>query len=234
MSFIKKITNTLSPATLDNFRATLSKKGGLARANKFAIFMTPPTGSLGGLINTDLQGLVSSALSGNFNLKNVINDPRDIGILCETCSLPAKAFETIPYTKGGVLSNRKFIVGQTLSDVTFTFHLTNDYYIRKIFDKWTDLCFNPRTKMIKYGTDYKTDVVIQQLDQNNVPIYGIKLLGAYPTGFDRTILSNNVSATQTFTVTMTYDEFVPEGALQSALSSGKSMIERFTNTFLPR
>ena len=228
MGFVDKLTGTLTPSTIDDFKSTVAKKGGLAKGNKFAISMVPPSAAGGGLLNTDIQGLAASALSGNFSMKNVINDPRDISILCQTCSLPGKSFQTMDYSKGGVLSNRKFITDVATSDVTFTFHLTNDYYIRKVFDKWMDLCFNIGNKKVKYSKEYKTDIGIQQLDQNNVPIYGVKLLGAFPISFDRTILSNNLTETQTFSATMTYDDYVPEGALQSALTGVATNLQPIT------
>ena len=50
--------------SIERLKSLISKKGGLAKANRFNVMFTPPTQSL---LNLDLQGMISSAISGNFN-----------------------------------------------------------------------------------------------------------------------------------------------------------------------
>ena len=233
MSLIDTISNTIAPTTIENLKGVISKKGGLAPGNKFAVFLHPPVAdTIGGtedIFNSDFQGLLTQSLSGNFNVKNVLVDSRDIGILCEGCTFPAKAFNTIEYTKGGTGSRRKYITDLTTTDVTFTFHLTQDYYIRKIFEKWTNKCLNPKNKIATFPKTYKTDVVIQQLNNQNLPIYAVRLRGAFPISFDRTILSDNNAAPQKFSVTMTYDDYVTENSIESAVAQSKDFVNKNLN-----
>ena len=220
-----KATEILNPSSIDAFKGMLAKRGGLAPGNKFMVIMSPPqktregTSLLGGLINIDLQSLATNALSGNFNLKSFINDPRDIGLLCDSCILPARAFETAAYAQGGTGgSTRQYIINSSFTPVSFTFHLTQDYYVRKMFESWMGMCLNTGNRKQPYPHSYRKDVVIQQLSDQNVPIFGVKLLNAFPTSFEPVVLSNENTATQKFIVNMAYDSFVPQNGLGSAIT----------------
>ena len=69
---------------IDDLKSTFNKHGGLAQTNRFHVIFTPPEQSL---LNLDFQSIVSQSLSGGFNLKNLVNDPRavtSIGFLNST------------------------------------------------------------------------------------------------------------------------------------------------------
>ena len=80
--------------SIDDLKATISKKGGVAMQNRFQIFFTPPTAnSVKSLLNKDIGSLVGdiakNAVSGG-KPGNLLPDPRDISILCESVSLPGR------------------------------------------------------------------------------------------------------------------------------------------------
>ena len=77
---------------IDKLKSIIAKKGGLAKANRFNVMFTPPSGSL---LNLNLQGAIASAISGNFSAKNLVNDPRDISLLCDSVSIPGKQISTL-------------------------------------------------------------------------------------------------------------------------------------------
>ena len=84
---------------------------------------------------------------------------------------------------------------------------------------------DPVTELISYRSEYATDVWIQQLDKNNTPIYGIKLLNAYPTSVSGVALSNeSTDATQSISVSMTYERFEIEGSIRSTIDSTKDKL----------
>jgi hypothetical protein len=206
--------------SIDDLKASIAKHGGLAQTNRFAIYMQPPAASL---LNLDLQGAVVSALSGNFKPGNLINDPRDMTLLCESCTLPGRQITTIDYQS--IRQSNKVPYGYFNEDVTFTYLLTQDYYIKKIFDKWAEAVIDTKNYRARYQDEYATDVVIQQLDTNNLPIYGIKLLKAYPITVNAITLDNaQENSPQKLSVTMTFEDFVIEGAITSAISSVKTAI----------
>ena len=108
------------------------------------------------------------------------------------------------------------------------FVVTNDMYIRRMFDNWMEGIYSPGKHLVGYKDDYAVDVVIQMLNQKDIPIYGVKLLKAYPksiSGFD---LNQDKDALTTLTVEWKYDKFVPEGALSSVVSAGNAVLDLIT------
>ena len=226
MSIINGIKRTLNPTSIDAFKATIGRRSGLARQNRFAVFMTPPQQTL---LNLDLQNAAANLLSGSFSVGSLVNDPRDIALLCNSCQLPGRQIQTLDKQFLDFRQSIKVPTGYFNEDITFEFHLTNDYYIKKIFDRWTSTVIDPQTYALKYDSEYKTDVVIQQLNEKNVPVYGVKLKNAYPVTVNSVDLNNESSdTTQKLSVTMTFEDFEPEGALSSVVSSVKSGIGGLT------
>jgi len=209
--------------SIDRLKSTISKKGGLAKANRFNVMFTPPSG---GLLNLNLQGAISSALSGNFNAKNLINDPRDIALLCDSVVMPGKQISTVEHQT--TMQSKKIPYGTIHDDVALTFLLTNDYYMKNMFDKWINSIVDTDKYCVAYKKDIVTDVIIQQLDEQDIPIYGIKLEGAFPISMSEVAFSNESSSTiQKLNVSFAYDKFVPEGSLSSTGSLLKSALSIF-------
>ena len=208
--------------SIDNLKATIAKKGGLAMQNRFQIFFTPPTAnSVKSLLNKDIGSLVGdiakNAVSGG-KPGNLLPDPRDISILCESVSLPGRQISTIDYIaeRQGI----KVPYSVINEDVSMTFLLTNDYFIKKMFDAWSTGIFDVEKYRAGYKKDFVTDIVIQQLDQNNVPVYSVRLEGAFPTTISAINLDNNSENTiQKMTVTMSYENYIPEGLVDTAFST---------------
>ena len=224
MSIINKALDAINPTGVDSLKGIFSKRGGVARANRFAIFMTPPQQSL---INLDLQGALSSALSGGFNPASLLNDPRDLALLCESCSLPGLELTTLDYQT--ISFPIKLPNGYNAPDVEFSFLLTNDYYVRKMFDNWLNLIMPRETYKVAYRDTYVTDVVIQQLNEKNVPVYGMRLENAFPISQSSIELNNtSADALQKLTITFTYENMKPEGAITSVLSGIGTTIGGFT------
>ena len=209
--------------SIDRLKSTIGKKGGLAKANRFNVMFTPPNGSL---FNFDLQGAISSAIAGNFNAKNIINDPRDISILCDSVVLPGKQISTFDHQT--VRQSKKIPYGTIHDDVALSFLLTNDYYMKTIFDKWINSIVDTDKYCVAYKEDIVTDVIIQQLDEQDVPIYGVKLEGAFPVTMSEVALSNeSTSQIQKLNVSFAYDKYVPQGSLSSTGSAIRSALSIF-------
>ena len=153
----------------------------------------------------------------------MVNDPRDISLLCETVTIPGRQIATLDYQadKQAVKIPYSFIN----EDVTCSFLLTNDYYMKTMFDDWLEQVFNSESYRAKFKKDFTSDVVIQQLNEKNIPVYGVRLENAFPTTITGIALDNNSeSAVQKISVTFSYDNYVPEGPLSSTASAFRSAI----------
>ena len=217
-TLLSKAANKLLGNSIDDLKSAIVKHGGVAQENRFAVYMSPPSQSV---VNLDLNAIVMNALSGGkFRDNSFFNLPWEIGFLCESCTLPGRQILTADYQS--VKQSVKVPYGFINEDVTFTFLLTNDYYIKKMFDNWSDQIINYSTYRASYMKDYVTDVTIVQLNKKNLPIYKVVLQNAYPVTFNPITLDNNAENTaQKFSVTLTYENFfvdrvpaepkVPEG-----------------------
>jgi len=211
---------------IDDLKGVFNKRQGPAHPNRFMIFMQPPSGSL---LNLDVGSAITGALSGNLSIGGFFNDPRDVSLLCESCTLPGRSITTMDF------QNVKQVIKVPYSfmneDVTFTFLLTGDYYMRKMFDNWMNMVFDTNSYTMKYRDSYTTDVRIAQLNKQNIPTYTVKLEKAYPTAINAIVLDNTAeSSIQKVTVNMTYENFIVEGLLDSVLGVGKSLLGSIGNT----
>jgi len=134
--------------SIDQLKATISKKGGLSQANRFNVMFTPPQGSL---LNSDPATLIGGLVSGG-GLSNVINDPRDISLLAESVNLPSSQITTLDHIAEKQTVKIPYAVIQ--EEVTMTFLLTNDYYIKNMFDKWGQSIVDLETYRVAYKKRY--------------------------------------------------------------------------------
>ena len=131
----------------------------------------------------------------------------------------------------GYRQSVQYPTGYSNSDVTFSFLLTNDYYIKKIFDKWMNSIVDKESYTTLYDADYKVDMIIQQLDQQNNVVFGMKLINAFPVSISDIPLDTSATdQNQKVSVTMTYQEMTSEGALSSVLTKTKSFFGSVTDT----
>ena len=229
MPLFSKIQGAISPTTIEDFKSAVSRRSGLAPTNRFAVFMSPPSQTL---LNLDLENIATNIFSSNFKLSQLINDPRDLAILCESCSLPGRQIQTIDTQYMGYRQSVKVPQGYFNEDVNFVFHLTNDYHLKKVFDRWLDMIVNPETYKVSYKKDYVTDVTIQQLNQQNIPVYGVKLKNAYPVTSSTIELNNSSTDTQKLNVTLTYEDYETEGSIASSIGGIKDIIGGVLNRLI--
>jgi len=170
--------------SIEDIKSTISKKGGVARTNRFQVVFTPPQASL---LNTDPSVLLGTLTSGG-SVGNLINDPRDVNLLCESVTLPGRNISTLDYQTNTVLKKMPYTFID--SEVSMTFILTNDYYARNMFEAWYESIFNVESYSVGYKNDYATDVNIIQLNTKGLPVYGVTLIKAFPISIGNIELSN--------------------------------------------
>ena len=203
-------------ASIDTLKSAISNHGGVAHPNRFNVIFTPPKMSL---LNKNPANLIGNLASGSLSLRNLINDPRDISLLCESVSLPGRNISTLDYQSGR--GSRKQPYTFVDSEVSMSFLLTSDFYIKTMFDTWLENIFDTENYYVGYKKDYSTDVTIQQLNKKNIPVYGVRLVNAFPTSVADIALDNTTSDTvQKMSATFSYDKFVAEDALSSTIGAG--------------
>ena len=210
--------------SMDSIKSVISKKGGLAPQNRFQVIFAPPAVSL---LNLNPENIVGSIISGGFSIQNLINDPRDISILCSKATLPGRTIST--FDADMHVQQNKYPQTFIDEEVSMTFRLTNDYYIKNMFETWMSGIFDTESYRVGFKSDYSVDVVIQQLNQKNIPVYGVRMEKCFPTNLSAVELDNAANDTmQEVTVTWAYDKYKPEGPISSTASALRSAADFLT------
>jgi len=207
-------------SSIDTFKSTLGRRTGFAKANRFAVYMNLP------LISINPGTILTNIISGNTNPLQIFNDPRDISLLCETASLPGRTINTADYQTN--MKVRKMPQGYLNDDVSFTFLLTGDMYIKNTFTQWQDSIVNTENKTAKYKDDFTSTVIIQQLNDNNDPAYTCRLLKAYPVSISQIDLGNtNENTISRVTVTFAYDDWDEQNLGGALLGGAQRLLSKF-------
>ena len=107
--------------------------------------------------------------SGGFAMGNMFKvflppltgDMREMNLLCKAASMPGRQVTSTEYQKG--IHTSKIAYGYLVDEVTLTFHVMNDYKVRRYFETWQKLAVNDDTGEIGYYNDYTHPVVIQAI-----------------------------------------------------------------------
>ena len=199
------------PAGIDNLKATITRRGGVARGNRFAIYMTHPNTTMNSLLNLDKNQAIDL---NNWNERMGEigrHDSRDMYMLCESVQLPGKRIVAMAQPVTHFTADKPY--SMLVDDITFTFLLTNDYHVRRYFDLWQHMIIDSKelsagsTFETQYKKHYCKDVIIQQLSANedDAPVYTVLLQDAWPRAIGPIDLSNtSENSLLNMTVTMAY------------------------------
>ena len=198
------------PVSIDTIKSTINRRGGVARGNRYAVYITHPSKGMNSFLKFDPATLLSNLISGDgVNLGDFISDPRDMFLLCQSASLPGKRITTTEATHNHNRTKKPY--SMMTEEVTMSFLLTNDYYVKRYFDMWQNMIIDDSGDHYKtmYKRDYSTDVTIQQLSTSNdfIPGYSIQLLNAYPIQVSSVELSNGGDGLLEVSVTWEYDNW---------------------------
>ena len=211
-------------AGIDELKSLISSRGGLARSNQFLIQIPQfRTLSIPGL--EVLQGLTGFTLpvptiNDIPGLIDNLPDSRDLDLLCKTAEIPGKQILTSPRAVG--MQPELVAYGYAVPDVSMTFHLLNDYGVRKFFESWKSSIVNEETSEVGYKRDYQRDIKIHQLKRpisnkeakkgpfdiflgpNGNTVYTVILEDAFPTTIQSVALTNDLDAIAELTVQFSY------------------------------
>ena len=222
-------------------KSTINRRGGVARGNRFGVYITHPSRGMNSLLNFNPATLLSNLISGQgVNAGDFIQDPRDMFLLCRNVTMPGKRISTTEATHNHHLSKKPY--SAITDEVTMTFLLTNDYYIKKYFDMWQEMIIDTSGKHYKtfYKNEYVTDVTIQQLSQSNdvIPGYTIKLENAYPIQVGAIELSSESEGLMEVSITFEYDNYKSVGLVDgfediigSMIGIGQNTLDTFKRLF---
>ena len=221
-------------ASIDQLKALVSSKAGLARSNSFLVELPNLDGS-----NTSfLQGVLSRFTPAIPGLPNIFGggtpNSSDLNILCKNVSMPGKQVLTVERQIG--MKFEKMAYGYAVDDVAMTFYLLNDYGVMNYFNQWRSLILNEETGTVNYKNQYAKSVKIHQLSKPLVglsksfgpvrvnvglgsgSIYSVSLNEAFPTTINAIDFSNELDGLVECTVQLSYTNWTTNSSSQNFLN----------------
>jgi hypothetical protein len=141
-------------SNIDTLKSTIGKKGGFANTNRFEVDITFP---------------------------NANTSAEVITLVSEAINFPGRQIETLDYDRGYRANTIKIPTGYSNEEFNITFRLTNDFFVKKLFDEWQRIIFNSRTQKVSYLKEYARDITIHSLNKENEKTFGVKMFDCYPT-----------------------------------------------------
>jgi hypothetical protein len=191
---------------IDSMKALIGKRGGLARGNRFGIQIHHPANNQ--IINriSKLKSLYSEIPSEYFD---TLQEGNDVYMLCSAVTLPGKRISTMEAKHNHNLSKKPY--SMATDEVSTTFLLTSDYFVKKYFDIWQEMIVDSTGNHYKtmYKEQYAADITIHALDgteKTNVGYTNI-LENAYPIQVGAIELGNAQEGLMELTVTWEYDNW---------------------------
>lgn len=184
------------------FLSNIKAKDGLARPARFEVVLPIPTyinkfvsqsliekivnlpNNLVGQIADSINEALGNSPTAEQSKTSNASISRYLALQCEAAEFPGKT----------LLTQDSKIYGPTFkvpyqtqySDMSLTFLCTNEFYERKLFDRWME-CIHPTdTNNLRFpkgqSSRYLTNIKIIQYDDFIKQIYAVELIDAFPIG----------------------------------------------------
>jgi len=202
------------------FLSNINSKDGLAKSNRFEVILPIPR-----IVNENIsQSLIEKLL----NLpNNVIADITEVikqsqpenaqnrslirylSLQCEAAELPGKTIITENAKVYGPIFRVPYQTQFTETNLTFL--CTNEFYERKLFEKWMDCIMPLDTNNLRFPKDYEsrylTNIKIIQYDEFIRQIFAIELVDAFPIGISSQPVSWSEEGFHRITIQFAYQKY---------------------------
>lgn len=207
------------------FLSNINAKDGLAKPCRFQVILPIPT-YIGNFISSNvietllnlpnsLFSDITTAIQGNNGdgkSYSKTDISRYLGLQCENAELPGKTIQTQDATIYG--PSYKVPYRASYNDMNLTFLCTNEFYERKLFDRWLEAMIPTDTHNTRFpkgngtmGSGYMTDIRVIQYDHFIKQIYAVKLIDAFPVNINAQALSWTDDNFHRLSVQFAYQKF---------------------------
>jgi hypothetical protein len=202
------------------FLSNIQAKDGLARPNRFQVILPIPqyignyieSGLIEQLLNfpnsvfSDITTRVQGA-SDSRSYNPTIS--RYLALQCESAELPGKSVATADVSIYGPIF--KVPYRAIYEDINLTWICTNEFYERKLFDKWLEAMVPNDTHNARFSqgekTRFTTNIKIVQYDDFIKQIYAVELIDAFPIGVAPQSLSWGDDAFHRLQISFAYQKY---------------------------
>ena len=205
------------------FLSNMQAKDGPAKPSRFEVILPIPqyiSNFVGSSILESLVNLPNSIIASITDITNT--NPTDeqsktsnaslsryLALQCETAELPGKTLMTHEAKVYGPTFKVPYV--SQYGDINLTFICTNDFYERKLFDRWIEAINPTDTNNLRYAkgekTRYMTNIKIVQYDDFIKQIFAIELIDAFPIGIAAQPLSWSEDTFHRLSVQFAYQKY---------------------------
>ena len=185
------------------FLSNVRAKDGLAKPSRFEVILPIPSYINSFIGNSILEKIlnfpnsifsdVSTAINSAFGRQGERDEQsktsnssmsRYLALQCESAELPGKTFQTADVKIYGPTFKVPY---QTMyGDTTLTFLCTNEFYERKLFERWMEAIHPTDTNNMRFAkgaqSRYMTNIKIIQYDDFIKQIHAVEMIDAFPIG----------------------------------------------------
>jgi hypothetical protein len=180
------------------FLSNINAKEGLAKPSRFEVILPIPQYinqyvgnsiiekilNLPNTLIADISDIVRGAQTDTQSRSDNPSMSRYLALQCEAAELPGKTLITADAKIYG--PTFKVPYQTQYGDTTLSFLCTNEFYERKLFEKWTESIMPPDTNNLRFpkgdNSRYLTNIKIIQYDEFIRQIFAIELMDAFPIG----------------------------------------------------
>jgi hypothetical protein len=237
------------------FLSNVRAKDGLAKPSRYEVVLPIPPYINSFVGNSVIEKIlnfpnsvfsdVSSAIGSAFGRQGDQDEysrtsnssmSRYLALQCEAAELPGKTLQTADVKIYG--PTFKVPYQTQFSDTTLTFICTNDFYERKLFDRWMEAIMPSDTNNLRFAkgaqSRYLTNIKVIQYDDFIKQIYAIELMDAFPIGVAPQTLSWSDDGVHRLSIQFAYQKYRPiyEGSYDLA-AAGTALFGSAFSRILP-
>lgn len=207
------------------FLSNIKAKEGLAKPSRFQVVLPIPS-----YINNYIgQSVIEKLLNLPNNIVAEVTDiftntnrdeqsrtsnaalSRYLALQCESAELPGKSLVTADAKIYG--PGFKVPYQTQYSETTLSFICTNDFYERKLFERWIEAIMPSDTNNLRFAKDestrYMTNIKVIQYDDFIKQIYAVELIDAFPISIASQPLSWSEDNFHRLSVQFSYQKYRP-------------------------
>lgn len=212
------------------FLSNIQGKDGLAKPCRFEVILPIPPYvnqfvgnsiiekilNLPNSIFSDVSSAIGSAFgrqgeSDEFSKTSNSSLTRYLALQCESAELPGRTTATADVKIYGPTFKVPYQTQYT--DTTLTFLCTNDFFERKLFDRWMEAIHPSDTNNIRFPkgqqSRYLTNIKIIQYDEFIKRIFAVELIDAFPIGIAPQQLSWGEEGFHRLSIQFAYQRYRP-------------------------
>ena len=173
-------------------------KSGIASPARYRVRFNLPKGI------PNISGSAWESTEGNIRRWQAdLNGTEKINVFCHTCTMPQRSLMT--YEHKQLNAPYKVPYSQSYDPVSFVFYGDGDLSARRYFEIWQNAVVNIQSNTMNFYSEYVSDVIIEQLNTEGNPTYGVQLIEAYPMSVTAMDYSySNQNTIQNIAIVLTY------------------------------